>query len=298
MISGVYIFRTSGLPIFYSSLDQEHKSMNQVLFGGISSAINMLIKEIARSELQSINVEDGTLHYSVKNDLIFVIHSKGPKIRELAKFLIKQVMAAFIEDFGIMILDSAHSIVDNSLFQPFERKALEIYKTFMKLYESQPNLFEFIPNDIPLALIQDLLKEGENLVEGFPDDTIRLVRRLDDKYEARVNREVLFSLGVFFGIELSKKYFPDTVNINQGEVLKLLNEISIAKFNKKTRAYVLSICPVCRGKTSSDAMCNFFTGFIEGCFDNPNLFVQEATCKAKGDKNCSFILKYSREKLS
>lgn len=295
MISGVYIFLTSGLPVFHTNLNQEQESMNQILFGGISSAINMLIKEIAHSELQSINIEDGTLNYSVKNDLIFVIHSRGKKSRDLAGFLVKQIMTAFIEDYGILILNNTQNIIDSSLFLPFETKVKEIHDTFMKLYENQPNLFKFIPKDIPLSLIQDLLKEGEDLVEGFPDDTIRLVRRLDDKYDAQINRKVLFSLGVFFGIELSRKYFPHTVNINQDEVLKLLNEISVAKFDKKTRAYVLSICPICRGKTSNEPMCNFFTGFIEGCFDNPNLVVQEVTCKASGDKNCSYSFKYSRD---
>ncbi len=295
MISGVYIFLTSGLPVFHSNLNQEHESMNQILFGGVSSAINMLIKEIAHSELQSINVEDGTLNYRVKNDLIFVIHSKGSKSRELAAFLVHQVMAAFIADYGIIIHGNSQNIIDISLFQPFEPKVIEIHETLMKLYESQPNLFKFIPNDIPLALIQDLLTEGENLVEGFPNDTIRLVRRLDDKYEAQINRKVLFSLGVFFGIEISRKKFPDTVNISQDEVLKLLNEISVAKFDKKARTYVLSICPICRGKSSNEPMCNFFTGFIEGCFDNPNLIVQEVTCKASGEKNCSYSFKYSRD---
>ena len=287
MISEVYIFLTSGIPIFHSNLNQEHKSVNPVLFGGLSSAMNMLVKEVANAELQSINVEDGTLHYSARDDLIFVIHSKGLKSRRLAGFLIKQVMKSFTEDFEI-ILKEPKKMINNTIFQMFEPKMLEIHDSFMKLYESQPNLFKYIPDDIPLDIIQDLLKEGENLVEGFPNDTIRLVRRLDDKYDAQINRKVLFSLGIYFGIELSKIYFSDTVTISQNEVLKLLNEISVAKFDKKTRTYILSICPICRGKSSKDPMCNFFAGFIEGCFDNPNFKIQEVTCKAKGDNNCSF----------
>ncbi|MFX0085218.1 MAG: V4R domain-containing protein [Candidatus Hodarchaeota archaeon] len=298
MISGVYIFFVSGLPIFHMNLGlNERESMNQILFGGISSAINMLIKELAHSDLQSINVEDGKLKYSISNELIFVLHSKGQKGDEISGFLLKQIQNEFLEDYEVIIKNSDRNVIDSSLFQPFKTKVREMYRSVLELSETHENLFNFIPDDIPLSLVNELLKEGDNLIEGFPRDTIRLVRRLDEKFDRDIKKRIIFSLGIYFGIEISKREFPTRVSLNQDEILKLLNEISVAKYNKSERLFTFAICPICRGRVSTEPICDFFSGFIEGCFDNPNLQVKEITCKASGDKSCTYSLIYSRDQF-
>jgi predicted hydrocarbon binding protein len=295
VINGVYIFWTSGLPIFHTTLDSGKAEINQILFAGISSAINMFIKELAHSDLESINIEDGTLKYSVHKELIFVIHCTGKKGSHLGGFLLWQIRTEFLKQYAQVIENSPDSFVDSSLFHPFDSTVNKIHNDMLLLFDKHENLFNYIPPKIPLSLIQELLKEGDNLIEGFPNDTIRLIRRLDTKYEEEVKEPIMFSLGVYFGIEISKKIFPNRVGINQTEVLKLLNEISVAKLDKKSHLFTLTICPICRGKSSTDPMCHFFAGFIEGGFDNPKLHIIEETCKAKGDQYCTFKISSNRD---
>jgi predicted hydrocarbon binding protein len=273
------------------------ETMNQILFGGISSAINMLIKELAHSDLQSINVEDGKLKYSIYDELIFVLHSKGQKGEEISGFLLKQIQNEFLEDYEVIINNSDLNVIDSNLFIPFKGKIRKMYRIILELSETHEDLFNFIPDDIPLSLVNELLKEGANLIEGFPKDTIRLVRRLDEKFETDIKKKIMFSLGVYFGIEISKIEYPTRVSLNQDEILKLLNEISVAKFDKSERVFTLAICPICRGRESKEPICDFFTGFIEGCFDNPNLQVKEIACKATGDNSCTYSLIYSRDQF-
>jgi len=296
VISGIYIFLTSGLPIFHTNLQPTEESMNQILFGGISSAISMLVKELAHSDLQSIEVEGGTLKYSIFKELIFVVHSRGKTGEDIVDFLLNQIKNEFIKGYEKILNTMELNVIDSSIFESFEDKVKETYRSILKLYESHENIFNFIPSDTPLSMIQDLLIKGDNLIEGFPDDTIRLVRILDDKYDVNTKKRILFSLGVYFGIEITKMKFPTKVSFGQDVVMKLLNEISVAKFDKKKRVFTLMICPICRGKKSNKPMCDFFAGFIEGCFDNPNLRVKEVTCKASGDKNCSYKLMDSRDR--
>lgn len=254
----------------------------------------MLVKEIARSDLQSIEIEDGTLKYNIFNELIFVVHNRGKTGDKIASFLLNQIKNEFIKDYEQILTTMELNVIDSSIFESFEDKVIETHQTILKLYENHENLFNFIPSEIPLSMIQDLLSKGDNLIEGFPDDTIRLVRILDDKYNVNTKERILFSLGFYFGIEIAKKKFPTKVSFGQDVVMKLLNEISVAKFDKKKRVFTLMICPICRSKKSDKPMCGFFAGFIEGCFDNPNLRVKEVTCKASGDKNCSYKLIDSR----
>jgi len=295
VINGVYIFWTSGLPIFHTTLDSGKAEINQILFAGISSAINIFVKELAQSDLESINIEDGTLKYSIHKELIFVIHCTGKKGSLLGGFLLWQIRTEFLQQYAQIIENSSDSFIDSSLFYPFNTTVNGIHNDLILLYDRHESLFNYISEEIPLSLIQELLKEGDNLIEGFPNDTIRLIRRLDTKYEEEVKEKIMFSLGVYFGIEISKKKFPNRVGLNQTEILNLLNEISVAKLDKKSHLYTLSICPICRGKTSTDPMCHFFAGFIEGGFDNPKLHIIEETCKAKGDQYCTFKISSNRD---
>ncbi|MHA1228754.1 MAG: V4R domain-containing protein [Candidatus Hodarchaeales archaeon] len=294
MILGVYVFLTSGLPIFFTNLSKEKSDINEILFAGISSAINMFVKEIAQSDLESIEIEDGKLLYKVDKDLIFVVHTRGKKGELIGEYLINFLGTEFKSKYGHIIQENPNSVVDNSLFWPFEDEIEKAYEKLVKLSKDQPELFKILPTDIPISLIDELEKEGKNLIKGFPNDTIRLIRRLDEKYKGKkVRDQIMLSLGKFFGREIAKKEIPERVgSLTEKETLKLLNEISITKFDRKKSSFSLAICPICRKKSSDKPMCHFFSGFISGCFNNPRLLITESSCKAAGGKNCIFKIKY------
>ncbi|MHA2425439.1 MAG: V4R domain-containing protein, partial [Candidatus Thorarchaeota archaeon] len=67
-------------------------------------------------------------------------------------------------------------------------------------------------------------------------------------------------------------------------------EISVAKLDSNQEFFDVVLCPICRGKTSNKAICQFFSGFIEGALDNPGITVEETTCRAQGAKSCRFTL--------
>ncbi len=270
------------------TFDVSEERMNQILFAGISSAINMFIKEVTQADLESINIEDGMLQFSLYNDLIFAVHSSGSRGNQLGGFLNQQIKQAFLDSYLSLIEANPNSLVESSLFSAFEKVVMEIYQTLIKLYESHTNLFNFLPREISLKIIEDLVNEGETLISGFPNDTIRMIRLLDEKYTVENKDQIMFSLGIYLGIEISNFKYKQRIGLSQKEVLNLLNEISITKFNSTYQLYTFTICPVCRGKQSTKPMCHFFAGFIEGCFDNPRLYVIEETCKASGDNVCTF----------
>ncbi|MHA1684938.1 MAG: V4R domain-containing protein [Candidatus Heimdallarchaeaceae archaeon] len=157
-----------------------------------------------------------------------------------------------------------------------------------KLYLREPVFFDIFDPDIPLKLFLSSIEYENSLLESYPDETIKLVRSLYKQYTGDVGAKILTAIGHFFGYRLNEKANKDKIVTTIDDLLKLLNEISVAEFNKGNSEIVLEISPVCRGFTSEDPMCHFFTGFIKVVLNNPLLTITETKCRAKGDKYCTF----------
>ena len=95
--------------------------------------------------------------------------------------------------------------------------------------------------------------------------------------------------GAHIAAERVREAVPDEKN-----VLELLNEISVAKFDSASASFDITICPVCRGVTADEPVCDFLSGFIEGVLSNLSIRVDETKCKARGDKSCVFTLTRTR----
>lgn len=293
MIQSVFIFSIDGLSLFHMTVDsKEYREINDLLFAGVSSAIKNLMDELGHKDLQSIDVSDGMLIYSSSHNVIFVIHARDKEGAAIGKFLVKQIEYEFIKTYEKIITSENFNIQSRTTYEPFKSKIMSLYKDLSLLYEKQPRLFNFFPNTIPISLVKEILIEGEDLISGYPNTTIKLARILEEKYIDSTNKTaILFSLGKFIGYEIAKQRFSNKIALNVEDVLKILNEISIAKFDKKKEHFKLEICPICRGKKTEDMSCDFFSGFIEGVLDNPHLSIKETSCKATGDKYCTFQIK-------
>ena len=85
IIKTVYILHLDGTPVLRVDMDnEEDENLDGFLglFGGFSSAINTLVKELGHKEIKSINVSDGALVYSSRDPLLFVVHTLNPKYQQ------------------------------------------------------------------------------------------------------------------------------------------------------------------------------------------------------------------------
>ncbi len=291
IIKTVYILHLDGTPVLRVDMDNEDaENLDGFLglFGGFSSAINTLVKELGHKEIKSINVSDGALVYSSRDPLLFVVHTLSPKHEQISKLLVKQIEHEFLASYGD-ILDDDNAFVLYDVFKPFKSCIVEIHDNLMKLYSKHPELLDYLPAFIPLSQLYEVLNLGLDLINGYPSDTIRLIRQLG-KYIKKDEhlKDVALTLGRYSGRMIAKDRYQGELVIDHDKVLKLLNEISIVKFNPSKECFDFQLCPICRDRKSEKPICEFFSGFIEGALDNPSIEVEEITCKAKGDKSCSF----------
>ncbi|MHA2426314.1 MAG: V4R domain-containing protein [Candidatus Thorarchaeota archaeon] len=294
MIKTVYILHLDGIALL--SMNPEKPSEKEAgsftdLFGGFSSAVNTLLVELGHKELKSITVEDGILAYSSQDPVLFVVHAVNPKYEQFSKLLVKQVEHEFLKFYDGR-LDDREFFVNCDNFTPFEPKIRELYSSLKKLQNQYPEILEFLPSFIPLSRLYEVLNIGLDIIYGYPDDTIKLVRQLSDYFEddPGIEEVVAQTLGRYAGHRIAKTRFKNKLVLNPEEILNLLNEISVAKLDSNQEFFDVVLCPICRGKTSNKAICQFFSGFIEGALDNPGITVEETTCRAQGAKSCRFTL--------
>ena len=294
MIKTIYILHLDGIALLSVTPEKttsEEQGSFMDLFGGFSSAINTLLVELGHKELKSITVEDGVLVYSSQDPVLFVVHATDQKYEQFAKLLVKQVEHEF-QKFYTDKLENEEFFVNCDNFTPFEPKIRELYDSLSKLQKDFPEILEFLPSFIPLSRLYEVLNLGLDIIDGYPDDTIKLVRQLNKYFDddTGIEEVVAQTLGRYSGYRIAKSRFKNKFVLDSEKVLELLNEISVAKLDTKHEFFDVLLCPICRGKTSEKPMCQFFSGFIEGAFDNPSISVEETSCRALGDKICRFKL--------
>lgn len=294
MIKTVYVLHLNGTPVVSTNLeklDDEGFGSFMDLFGGFSSAINTLLRELGHKEIKSITVGDGILVYSSREPLLFVVHSASTKYEQVAKLMVKQIEHDFFATYEDLIADEK-SFIFGDKFSPFESRIAEIYDDIVNIQEPFPQLLEFLPGFMPLKRLHEVLNLGLDIIDGYPDDTIKLIRQLDKHFSDDLELEemVARTLGRYSGHIIAQNRFQNEPVIDHDKVLKLLNEISVAKLDLKNEVYDILLCPICRGKTAEKPVCDYFSGFIEGALNNPIISVEEITCRAMGEKTCSFKL--------
>lgn len=291
IIKTVYILHLDGTPVLRVNIDDDDEDTLDGflgLFGGFSSAINTLVKELGHKEIKSINVSDGSLVYSSREPLLFVVHTLNPRYEQFSKLLVRQIEHEFLASYGD-VLNDENAFVMCDFFKPFRSCILEIHDNLIKLYSEHPELLDYLPSFIPLNELYEVLNLGLDLIHGYPTDTIRIVRKLSKHIKKDEHlRDVALTLGRYSGHMIAKERYKGELVINHEKVLKLLNEISVVRFDSSKECFDFQLCPICRDRKSDKPICDFFSGFIEGALGNPSIEVEEITCKAKGDKSCSF----------
>jgi hypothetical protein len=294
IVKTVYIVHLAGIPIVSVNLDgsaRDNRQSFEELFGGFSSAINNLIKELGHDELKAIESGDGLLVYSSREPILFVVHAEKQEYEQFAKILVKQIENQFFQEFeGHLQKEEAY--VRGERYQRFKSNIRDLYNHLMRIRNDYPELIQFLPSFIPLSQLYMVLNLGLDIINRFPDDTIKLVRELNNYFGKQPELEDLVArtIGRYAGHRIAKKEYKDKLMVQQGELLNLLNEISVTKFDSDREIYDIVLCPVCRGKTADRPICHFFSGFIEGVLRNPSISVEEISCRAMGNKSCRFAL--------
>ncbi|MHA1637747.1 MAG: V4R domain-containing protein [Candidatus Thorarchaeota archaeon] len=294
MIKTVYVLHLNGTPVLQVDLEKpKDDGMGSFLdlFGGFSSAINTLIGELGHKEIKSITVGDGVLVYSSSEPLLFVVHTTDTKQEIFGRVLVKQIEHEFLKTFSD-IIDDERAFVDSDRFTLFSATIRNVYYSLRKLHTDYPHILEFLPSFIPLGRLYEVLNLGLDIIDGFPEDTIKLVRKLHKYFSKEEGLEEIIArtLGRYSGNRIARIRFEKEFVIGHRNVLELLNEISVVKLDTKDEVYDIVLCPVCRGRTSENPICHFFSGFIEGAIDNPSISVDQVSCRAQGDKSCRFKL--------
>ncbi len=293
-INAVHIIHQDGIPIISSRLSvhkaSEVKSFED-LFGGFSSAINSLIQQLGHKELRSIEVENGILVYSFKKPIIFVVFADSLASEYFAKILVKQIEYEFFQEYGELLMqDDAY--IRGERYLGFKSTINTLYEQMLQIDSKFPRLLEFLPAFIPLHYIYVVVNLGEDIIRKYPHATIKLVRDLPLYFEDNIEIQHLVerTIGRYAGFHIIERMGDETIIMDQKNISKLLNEISVCKYDKKHDAFNIILCPICRGRTSDRPMCDFFSGFIEGALRNPSMQVEEVRCKARGDEFCRFQL--------
>ncbi len=293
-LQSAIIIHMDGLPLLDVNLDPEQeRGMDGLvnLFGGFSSAINALMRELGHKEIKSITVADGVLVYSSHEPLLFVVHASDEKYEKLAEIFIKEIQREFLVSYEDEIHDE--NILSNmESFEPFAERVTDIYESLTIIDGKYPDLIEYIPSDIPLIELYELLHVGLDIIEGYPDDTIKIVRRLDQYFKGKEQTidDLAFAIGKYSGRVIAQERFKKEYIITPKHVLKLLEEISVVKLDSENDLYDMKLCPICRGKRADRPICGFFSGFIEGALSNPAISVREVACKAMGEPSCKYKL--------
>ncbi len=293
MIDGVYIFHNKGFPLFYYGKETD-AILDEVIFAGVSSALDVFIKEFSQDKVYTIHSDKGSFIYTSYANLIFIVQTHNSKNMFFPKFVLRQIELQFIEDYSDIINSiKGNDYIDRELFTSFHLTCANIIDKLTTLLDKNPAFFDIFPEHVPLKILLEVLEKGQDILDGYPEKTIKIVRAFYRSYKGKDSKIVMKSLGKLIGHEVRQKIDHKTaLNCTIKDVMAQINEIAIASFDPSKSQVKFDLCPVCRGIKSEEMICDFYSGFIEGYFDNPRINVEETKCKARGDPYCLFQINY------
>jgi len=285
MIDEFFILRRDGLTLFHMTLEENSFTIQipTDLFAGFSSAIVAFASELGSGHLSKIEIEDQIYVYEVRQDLITVAKMSSDDDETIAEHVVSILHREFVRDYKEE-LRNYDGTVRRDIFFPFTNKVHEIIAKCEKIAEKNPHLLANIPPSIELEAIEKLSDFSEELVDNFPDATIKLTREFQQKLPDDFMNYTMFKLGKEVGKDVAQKKIKK--NVNDKAMLKLLREISVCSLDNNI--VTLKICPFCRGRKTKEYDCGFVAGFIEGAYNDPTIEVREVSCHAVGNKYCEF----------
>lgn len=286
MIDEFFVLKSDGICLFHLPLsDKPMMPFSSDLFAGFTSAIISFASQLGRSTLTKIELKDKIFVFEKTGDLISVARISSQEDFAIAKHVVSLLHREFIDDYG-KHPNLSQGIVKQDLYKGFEEKVTRITQKCEQIAQNTPELLEDMPVNIRLDNLEELSNFSEQLVDQFPEATIRLVRAFQPKLPQEIMHVAMKKLGGIVGKKLARSRYKSSV-IDEKEVMKLLKEISICSLEDNVRI-TLKICPFCRGREAEEPYCDFVSGFIEGALGNPSITVKEVACHAMGDKYCQF----------
>lgn len=288
MIDEFFILHRNGLNLFHIRLDEDSFAIDlpTELFAGFSSAIVAFSSELGAGHLSKIEIEDQKFVFEVMKDFITVAKISADDDEKMAEHVVSLLIREFITDYQEELKDFNGS-VRKDIFYSFADKVKDIANKCEEIAKTNPTLLANIPPSIDIDTIKRLSEFSDELVDDFPEATIRLTRNFQKELPEDKMHITMFKLGKETGKDVAKKRIKKEVN--DKSVMKILKEISVSEC--KQDRITLKICPFCRGRKVKEFDCDFVAGFIEGVYNDPKITVKEISCHAVGDKNCVFEIK-------
>jgi predicted hydrocarbon binding protein len=285
MIDEFHILQVDGISLFHIVLDEDSYAVDMPsdLFAGFSSAIVAFTSQLGAGELSKIEIQDKIYVYEKHEELITVARISTEDDEALAEHVVYLLYREFMKEYGEYVKNKDKT-VRRDIFYPFADIVRKIINKCEKVAQNNPKFLENIPPSIDIDAIVELSDFSDELVNNFPEATIRMIRKFQKSLPDDVMHETMHKLGVDVGRDITAKRLNKKAN--NKIVMKLLSEISISKM--QNNRITLTICPFCRGKETEEFDCDFVSGFIEGIYDDPNISIKEVACHAVGDKNCVF----------
>jgi len=285
MIDEFFILRRDGLSLFHIRLEENSYTVQlpEELFAGFSSAIVAFTSELGAGHLSKIEIEEHAFVYEVMENLITVAKISMDDDEKTAEHVVALLYREFVKEYEAELKDYDGTI-RRDIFFPFAEKVRTIVQKCEKIAANNPNLLANIPPSIAIEAIEKLSDFSEELVNQFPEATIRLTRNFQKELPEGEMHYTMHKLGIEVGKDVAKKKIKKEVT--DKAIMKILNEISICDCHDDI--ITLKICPFCRGRETEVFDCDFVAGFIEGAYNNPKIKVREIACHAVGDKYCKF----------
>lgn len=285
MLDEFFILRRDGLSLFHIRLEENSFTVQlpEELFAGFSSAIVAFTSELGAGHLSKIEIEEHVFVYKVMEDLITVAKISLDDDKTTAEHIVALLYREFVNEYQAE-LKNFDGTVRRDIFFPFADKVRKIVRMCEKIARNNPNLLANIPPSISIKAIEKLSDFSEELVDKFPEATIRMTRNFQKELPEGEMHYTMHKLGIEVGKDVAKKKIKKKTN--DKAIMRILNEISVCSYNDNI--ITMQICPFCRGRKTKVFDCDFVAGFIEGAYNNPNISVREIACHAVGDKHCQF----------
>ncbi len=289
-----WVINAAKVPIFVFKLGKH--DVDEHLIGSFLSVFSAFAKEIEEGTLRMIVFDDVTYYFKEFHDggLLFVLRTPLP--HESFERLLNIAIELFLFHFPSELLARATMEIVNipadleSTLQDNLTNA--IVMTLEKLHGSWRDHLQMIPTTIICCRMDELMVLTEAMITGYPDETVYHYKQLMKDPLLR-NRQILHVAGSMVGREVSRMMFPREITLTPKEVLSILDPLTICEYDDERKAFILKICPFCRGlppSKSGDGQCHFVEGIIQGALANPFVKVKEIACTANKDHSCIFQL--------
>ncbi len=251
MIYEVYIISSeSGMAYVDKTYRKIHLGVSNQLVGGLLHVVfTMFDKEMEIGNLKSMTTKDYKLIYLTQKEFLFVTLVDIQLDENKIQAMLIRLASEFQEEYKD--LSDGDWSGDITYFYPFIPKMDSI------VIETIAGIF----------------------FENYPADIVALTNFITENYTLEYQELI----GKGLAGKILTERFGGT--IKKKNLKKELSKFTVIQ--ELTEDFIkLSVCPFCRKKQSTEPICNFVVGFINGMLKADNWV--EKTCVGRGDDYCTF----------